>query len=174
MAQIGFFVDMAKCVGCKACEIACKNRNKLSAPGPRLRKVRITEEGTFPDVMVHNLSLGCQHCAAPLCMASCPAGAITKSEDEGVVRVDPNKCTGCGACVQACVFNVPELRDDGIMVKCDFCTDRREMGLDPACVQTCFNHALQWGPLEELEKLAEGRTQRKLDDTIEVSVIIVE
>lgn len=145
------------------------------APGPRPRRVTTTEEGTFPDTTVTNVSLSCMHCADPACVANCPTGALSKNEDDGVVRVDLNKCIGCKTCSQVCPFDVPQYREeDGTHVKCDLCGDRREMGLQPSCVQTCFNQALTVGTMQELEKLAEGRTRRKLDADVEVSVIIVE
>ena len=84
--------------------------------------------------------------------------------------VDLASCIGCKTCSQVCPFDVPQYREEeGTMAKCDLCGDRRQMGLEPACVQTCFNHALKVGPLESLR-----RTERKLNETTEVSVIIVE
>lgn len=174
MEQLGFLVDIAKCVGCKACEIACKNRNKLVAPGPRIRRVRESEEGTFPNTKVTNLSLSCMHCADPECVRNCPAGALSKSEEDGVVRVDLNKCIGCKTCSQVCPFDVPQYREEGTLAKCDLCTDRRQMSLKPACVQTCFNEVLQVGTMDELQKMVAGRAVRELDAKVEVSVIIVE
>ena len=175
MEQIGFLVDLSKCIGCKACEIACTNRQHLVAPGPRPRRVRTTEEGTFPDTKVINLSLSCMHCADPACVANCPAGALSKDENAGSVKVDVNRGIGCKTCSQVCPFDVPQYREEeGTMAKCDLCGDRRQMGLDPACVQTCFNNALKVGPLESLRQEAAGRSERKLDESTEVSVIIVE
>lgn len=175
MDQIGFLVYLNKCVGCKACEIACKNRQHLAVPGPRPRRVQITEEGVFPNTKVTSLSLSCMHCADPACVANCPAGALSKDENDGSVKVDVNRCIGCKICSQVCPFDVPQYREEeGTMAKCDLCGDRRQMGLEPACVQTCFNHALKVGPLESLRQEASGRTERKLNETTEVSVIIVE
>ena len=174
MTQWGFLIDQRLCVGCKACEVACKTRNKLESPGPRIRRVRASEEGTFPDTRIINMSLSCMHCAKPACVESCPAGALTKSEEDGVVRCDVTKCIGCKMCSQVCPFDAPSYRSDNTHAKCDLCTDRRVMGLKPACVTTCFNHALTAGTMEELEALAAGRTRRSLSPDIEVSVIIVD
>lgn len=155
MAQdFAFLVDAKSCTGCKACEVSCKNRNELSSPGPRLRKVETTEEGTFPVVTVTNVSTSCMHCDGPACVAVCPAGAISKRED-GTVVADRSKCIGCQACNAACPWGVPQYREeDGTMVKCDGCVDRRAMGLLPACVHTCFNQALRYGSADEIEALA--------------------
>lgn len=107
--------------------------------------------------------------------ANCPAGALSKDENDGSVKVDVNRCIGCKTCSQVCPFDVPQYREEeGTMAKCDLCGDRRQMGLDPACVQTCFNNALKVGPLESLRQEAAGRSERKLDESTEVSVIIVE
>ena len=126
MEQIGFLVDLSKCIGCKACEIACKNRQHLVAPGPRPRRVRTTEEGTFPDTKVINLSLSCMHCADPACVANCPAGALSKDENDGSVKVDVNRCIGCKTCSQVCPFDVPQYREEeGTMAKCDPLACRR-------------------------------------------------
>ena len=137
--------------------------------------MQITEEGVFPNTKVTSLSLSCMHCADPACVANCPAGALSKDENDGSVKVDVNRCIGCKTCSQVCPFDVPQYREEeGTMAKCDLCGDRRQMGLDPACVQTCFNNALKVGPLESLRQEAAGRSERKLDESTEVSVIIVE
>lgn len=163
MEQFGFLVDTRNCVGCRACEIACKNRNQLESPGPRLRKVTTTESGVFPDTRVVHLSLSCMHCENPACVEICPADAITK-RDDGTVIADQSKCLGCQACAGACPYGVPQYReDDGTMIKCDGCADRRAMGLQPACVHTCFYNALYAGPISELEGLIAEREAERME-----------
>lgn len=150
MSQWGFKVNSPACVNCKACEIACKIRNGLDSPGPRLRKVQSIESGQFPDTQVTNFSMSCMHCADPACMNVCPADAICKDDDGAVIAIH-SKCIGCHYCYFACPFGVPQYREsDGTMIKCDLCADRRKMGLKPACAQTCFFGALDAGPLDEL------------------------
>jgi len=172
MEQWGFMVDTESCVACRACEIACKNRNELGV-GPRLRQVASLEAGRFPDVLVTNFSMSCMHCGNPACVAVCPAGAISKRSEDGVVVVDKDKCIGCHYCFFACPFGVPAYRSDGTMVKCDLCIDRREMGLQPACVKTCFYEALHAGPLSELATLAREKTAKKLAGSTVPSVITI-
>ncbi len=156
MSQWGFLVDLRKCTGCKACEVACKQRNKLQPGDARLRHVQYAEYGTFPDTKVVRFSMSCMHCANPACMEVCPAGAISKDAD-GAVIGDRTKCIGCHMCYFACPFGVPQYREeDGTMVKCDLCADRRAMGLDPACAHTCFYGALKAGPINELSDMANG------------------
>lgn len=172
--QFGFLVDTINCVGCKACEVACKNRNELDSPGPRLRKVTNTESGTFPDTRVVHLSLSCMHCEHPACVEACPAGAVSKRED-GTVVADRNLCIGCQTCATACPYGVPQYReDDGTMIKCDGCIDRRAAGLAPACAHTCFYNALYAGPLSELEAIAEQRGAVRMEGETGPAVFIVE
>ena len=175
MEQIGFLVDLSKCIGCKACEIACKNRQHLVAPGPRPRRVRTTEEGTFPDTKVINLSLSCMHCADPACVANCPAGALSKDENDGSVKVDVNRCIGCKTCSQVCPFDVPQYREEeGTMAKCDLCGDRRQNGSGSRLRADVLQQRPQSGPPGVTAAGSRRPLWRKLDESTEVSVIIVE
>lgn len=158
MSQWGFMVDQRKCTGCKACEIACKRRNKLEPGDARLRRVQVIESGEFPDTKVIHFSMSCMHCANAACMAVCPANAITRDEDGAVIAVH-DLCIGCHYCFFACPFGVPQYREeDGTMIKCDLCADRRSMDLAPACAHTCFYNALKAGPLNELSDMAAGQS----------------
>lgn len=173
MEQWGFLIDTKNCVGCHACEIACKNRNQLEV-GPRLRHVITIESGNFPDIAVTNVSMACMHCGKPACMEVCPTGAISKRSEDGIVVVDHNKCIGCHYCFFACPFGHPQYRADGTMFKCDLCLDRIQAGLEPACVKTCFYDALHAGPLSELSVLAKERVASNLANATQPSVIVVQ
>ena len=163
MEQFGFLVDTKRCAGCKACEVACKNRNELDSPGPRLRKVHTVKSGTFPDLTVTHASMGCMHCADPACMKACPAGAIVKMEDGAVIAIH-EKCIGCHYCFFACPFGVPEYRpSDGTMIKCDSCYDRRQMGLKPACAHSCFYGGLDSGNLSEFSQKVGDRVIKSIE-----------
>jgi len=161
MEQHGFLFEPDKCVACKACEIACQQRNQSVNALP-FRTVSSLEQGEFPNITVTNLSMSCMHCGKPLCAAVCPTGAITKRLEDGIVIVDEAKCIGCFACLTACPFNVPQFRDNGTMVKCDLCLDRKELGLEPACVRSCFYDALHAGPLTELHAQARERLIKRI------------
>lgn len=148
--QIGFFVDTTRCVNCKTCEIACKDFND-SAVGQRLRRVRTTEIGTFPDVVACNISMSCNHCEDPACVRQCPAGAYTKRASDGIVLHDPERCIGCRYCTMVCPYGAPQYdRREGRVRKCDFCIDELESGRSPVCVASCPLRAIEVVPIEEL------------------------
>ena len=173
MSQWGFMVDQRKCASCKACEVACKRRNKLEAGDARLRRVQTIESGTFPDTKVVHFSMSCMHCGKPACVEVCPAAAISKDPDSGAVIADRTKCIGCHYCFFACPFGVPQYREeDGTMIKCDLCADRRSMGLDPACAHTCFYGALKAGPINEISQMATGQSLVFTDNT-NPSVVVI-
>lgn len=164
MEHYGFLFESSNCVACKACEIACKNWNRLGE-GPRLRTVTSMETGEFPNLAVVNISHSCRHCGKPGCAAVCPVGAIHKRAEDGIVVVDEAKCIGCHACLSGCPFGVPQYRDNGTMVKCDLCLGRKELGLEPACVRSCFYDALHAGPLSELAIRVRERVSGQLAAT---------
>lgn len=171
--QRGFLVDLSRCTACRACEIACKNRNKLDV-GPRLRRVTQIETGEFPDVSVANLSMACMHCGKPACAAVCPTGAISKRDEDGLVVVDKEKCIGCHYCFFACPFGVPQYGADGTMVKCDGCKDFVEIGKKPACAAICFYDALHAGTLEELAEIAADKNVHRLNASTQPFVTVLE
>jgi len=150
--QLAFFVDSTKCIGCKTCEVACKDFNDL-APGPRIRKVRTFEGGEFPDVYAYNVSMSCNHCDDPACVSHCPAGAYTKRAKDGVVVHDPDRCIGCRYCTWVCPYGAPQYdARAGHVWKCNFCVSELDAGRAPACVAACPMRAIEFGPLEEIAK----------------------
>ncbi len=155
--QMGFYFDQERCIGCYACAVACKDKNDLPAGPAHWRRVRLTEDGRYPEVRLLRLSLSCNHCGEPACAAACPAGAITKRRQDGVVVVDRERCLGgdtCGRfCLEACPYDAPQFgaEPDPKMQKCDLCLDYLEAGQPPACAVACPMLALEAGLLEELE-----------------------
>ena len=158
MVQLGFYFDQSRCTGCYACGIACRDWHDIQDTGVQWRRITSCESGTFPEVRLSYLSLSCNHCARPACVEACPVGAITKGKDDGVVAVDRARCLGrdnCGMfCREACPYDVPQFArgEDAKMQMCTLCADRRAEGKNPACVDACPLRALDWGPLDELEK----------------------
>jgi anaerobic dimethyl sulfoxide reductase subunit B (iron-sulfur subunit) len=148
--SLGFYYDQTSCIGCKACQVACKDKNGLDM-GVLFRRISDYETGTYPAPGVFYISRSCNHCAAPACMAACPVEAISKTED-GVVLIDPAICNGCQSCVTACPYGVPVmLPSTSVAGKCDSCIQLRENGETNACVGACSMRALDFGELEELK-----------------------
>src|SRR4030042_350931 len=114
--QYGFYFDADRCINCHACEVACKSLHKIE-PGVYWRKTVEIWSGEFPEVSRTFVSVSCFHCAEPACAKACPAQAIIKREEDGIVIVDREKCTGCGICYDACPYGVPQFGIDGIMQK---------------------------------------------------------
>lgn len=150
--QLGFYFDQTRCVGCQTCVVACKDWHDLPAETSRWRRVTTFEEGKFPDVRVSHVSVSCNHCQRPACLEACPEGAIQKRDDDGVVLIDSEKCTGCRDCGSACPYDAIQFRSEDAPVaeKCSFCADRLERGEVPICVAACPMRALDAGPCEVL------------------------
>lgn len=149
MGYLGFYFDMKACVGCRTCQIACKDKNDLKV-GTIFRQARTFETGAFPAPGVYHYSGTCNHCASPKCVEGCPTGAMHVSED-GTVQHDKSKCIGCRYCTWACPYGVPQfIKDLGKVGKCDSCKDLRAEGKNPVCVDACPMRALEWGDIDEL------------------------
>ncbi|MEV0593465.1 4Fe-4S dicluster domain-containing protein [Nonomuraea cavernae] len=179
--RMGFFTDTSVCIGCKACEVACKEWNELPDDGfvfeatsydntgalgastwrhvafiEQTRTVRM--DGHEEDVDRWLMSSDvCKHCTHAACLDVCPTGALFRTEFDTVV-VQPDVCNGCGYCVPACPYGVIDRRqDDGRAWKCTMCYDRQLGGLEPACAKACPTDSIQFGPLDELRERAAGR-----------------
>ncbi|WP_342785622.1 4Fe-4S dicluster domain-containing protein [Thermofilum sp.] len=164
--------DSTKCIGCRACQVACKRWNDLPA-----EKTSLSPDWTNPPDLSpvtwnyirfvgkngengfewHFVSVRCMHCVDPPCARACPVGAITKYE-EGPVVINQEKCIGCRYCVAVCPFEVPRYdKATGKVYKCHMCYDRIKEGLEPACVATCPTGALSFGDRETLLSRARER-----------------
>ena len=140
MGEVTFIVDLARCTGCDACRIACKDRAGLPDEVEWLR-VEAHEAGAYPNPTLTHRIVHCFHCTEPPCVDVCPVEAISKGLD-GVVRIDPDECTGCEACIDACPFGAILLVPDGVAAKCDGCADEVRAGWQPTCVRACPTRAL--------------------------------
>lgn len=156
MAQYGFYYDADSCVGCRACQVACKDVNRLEV-GQNFRKVTSYCTGSNYDVRLYHTSIACNHCASPACVANCPTGAMHKDEETGIVLHDDDICIGCESCVKACPYDAPVfIKSLDIVKKCDGCASLREAGETPSCVASCPMRALEFGDIEELESAHAG------------------
>ncbi len=147
---VGFYFDMTRCIGCRACQVACKDKNRLEV-GTLYREVKSYSVGTFPEVDAYSFSFGCNHCEDAICLHNCPTGAIYKAPD-GTVIQDKEKCIGCRMCVMSCPYGQPKyFPEEGVSGKCDGCYGLRQAGSEPACVSGCPNRALAFGEIEKLK-----------------------
>ncbi len=148
MPNYGFLIDQSKCIGCHACSTACKSENQVPL-GVYRTWVKYTETGTYPDVRRRFQVTRCNHCANPPCARICPVSAMYQRED-GIVEFDPSICIGCKSCMQACPYDSIYLDPEtNTAAKCHFCGHRLDVGLEPACVVVCPEHAILAGDLTD-------------------------
>lgn len=154
-----FWFDASACSGCKACQVACKDRHGVEL-GRLWRRVSEVAGGSWrqagaawhQDVFAYYLSISCNHCDRPICLEGCPARAITRRED-GVVLIDLAHCLGCGYCSWVCPYSAPQYHaEQGVMSKCTFCHEDLDAGIEPACVAACPVRALDAGDAGELSE----------------------
>jgi anaerobic dimethyl sulfoxide reductase subunit B (iron-sulfur subunit) len=160
MAQYGFYFDKEKCVGCRACEVACQIWNE-SVQSVKWRNVASTIQGKYPEIKSVNVSLACMHCGDAPCKKACPRSAITKDEETGRVTVDRERCVGCMLCLWACPFGAPQLGVSGRMEKCTFC-EERPAGMKRACEEICRTQAIVSGKVDELAKFSKQNVSNRL------------
>ena len=178
--RVGFFTDTSVCIGCKACEVACKEWNVLAEDGLSLsgmsydntvglgastwRHVAFIEQPAPQSDGAEGVrwlmsSDVCKHCTEAACLDVCPTGALFRTEF-GTVVVQDDVCNGCGYCIPACPFGViARSEQDGQAHKCTMCYDRLGAGLEPACAKACPTDSIQFGPLDELRERAALRVQ---------------
>ncbi|MFC1864162.1 4Fe-4S dicluster domain-containing protein [Thermodesulfobacteriota bacterium] len=149
MGKISLLFLKEDCMGCHACEVACKQEHDLGV-GPRL--VRVIEKAPL------FIPFYCHHCAKAPCKSACPSDAIYRNE-RGIVLIDKDRCIGCRECLEACPFGAMQFDDDHeIAVKCDLCINRLDNHEKPACVQACGTRCIVYGDGKELsEKVIEAK-----------------
>ncbi|MEU4514924.1 4Fe-4S dicluster domain-containing protein [Nonomuraea wenchangensis] len=184
--RMGFFTDTSVCIGCKACEVACKEwnavpddgmtftgmsyDNTLSLSADTWRHVAFIEQ---PKPLGHQepgvggmdfrwlmASDVCKHCTHAACLDVCPTGSLFRTEF-GTVVVQDDVCNGCGYCVPACPYGVIGKRETtGVAAKCTLCYDRLGVGQEPACAKSCPTDSIQFGELDELRERAARRLEQ--------------
>jgi formate dehydrogenase iron-sulfur subunit len=174
----GFFTDTSVCIGCKACEVACKQWNMLDGHEPvfgdgydntgtldeqNWRYVQFIDNvpdetmGTGQGKAWLMMSDVCKHCQHASCMDVCPTGAIIRTEFD-TVFIQPDVCNGCRNCISACPYGVIGVDEQThVAQKCTLCYDRLQGGMEPACAKACPTESIQFGPLQELQARADQR-----------------
>src|SRR6516225_496674 len=141
--QYRFHFNMGKCIGCKCCVVACNEQNGNPAE-INWRRVGEIEGGWYPDTQRSHLSMGCNHCMEPTCLAGCPVDAYSKDPVTGVVLLSAETCIGCQYCTWNCSYGVPQYNPErGVVGKCDMCHNRLAEGREPACVGACPEGAIE-------------------------------
>lgn len=179
----GVLVDLTKCIGCRGCQVACKQWNNLPAESttyegsyenpPALKwntytKIRFVEGQNNGNFFWRFIKTQCMHCKEPACVSACPVGSLTKTE-QGPVIYNGKKCMGCRYCMLACPFQIPKYEWHKVLPsirKCTFCADRISDGKKPSCVNTCPSDALHYGEYEVILKEAEYRIENHPDKYI--------
>jgi formate dehydrogenase iron-sulfur subunit len=178
---MGFFTDTTVCIGCKACEVACKEWNQLPAAnggvpvlsgqsydntlrldGLHWRHVAFIEQFSEDrrDGRWLLMSDVCKHCVQAGCLEVCPTGAIIRTEFDTVV-IQSDVCNGCRDCIAACPFGVIDINPaSGTAQKCTLCYDRLQAGLEPACSKACPTDSIRFGTIADLRKLAAARVDQ--------------
>ena len=177
--KYGFFTDTSVCIGCKACEVACKEWNQLPSKPEAFRGDSLDNTGELggttwrhvkfidnvPDETLGEgngkafllMSDVCKHCKHASCMDVCPTGAIIRTEFD-TVFIQEDVCNGCRNCIAACPYDVIDIDPDkDVARKCTLCYDRLQGGMEPACAKACPTDSIQFGPLDELHQKADER-----------------
>jgi len=157
MAQFGWNLSLKRCVGCHACMVACKSENNTEpqqaplivqygrAVAVNYRIVNTVDSGAYPASKRTFVTMSCNHCVDPACLASCPVAAIKKDAATGLVQIDQATCIGCRYCEWACPYGAPQFNATTQKAeKCTGCAHRLAKGLPPACVTTCPAKALTY------------------------------
>ena len=172
--KVAKLIDISKCIGCKACQVACMEWNDLrdevgTNHGIYDNPLDLTDKSwtvmRFSEVEVEAGKLewlirkdGCMHCADPGCLKACPAPGAIVQYSNGIVDFHEENCIGCGYCITGCPFNIPRLsKKDGKAYKCTLCSDRVAVGQEPACVKTCPTGAIVFGTKDDMIQHAEDR-----------------
>ncbi len=157
-------IDLERCIGCRSCQVACKEWNELPAEKtinrgsfenpPDLNtnnynRIRFIEQDDSTGVDWLFFSQRCLHCSDAGCVRVCPSGALFYS-DTGAVGVDRKKCIGCKYCVAACPFDIPRHDADNKIAKCHLCPTRVQAGKEPACAKTCPTDAIAFGNRDDV------------------------
>jgi formate dehydrogenase iron-sulfur subunit len=172
--EVAKLIDISKCIGCKACQVACGEWNDVrDAIGHNvgvydnpadlsadtwtvMRFTEYEEENGRLEWLIRKD--GCMHCAEPGCLKACPAPGAIVQYSNGIVDFIEEHCIGCGSCVTGCPFNVPRIsKQDNKAYKCTLCSDRVGVGLEPACVKTCPTGAITFGSKEDMIEQADER-----------------
>jgi len=161
MSNYYLYQDKKRCIGCYSCTIACKtNKNILVGPKPT-DIIPVGPKLIDGIPRASYVFMPCFHCENPWCVTACPTGAMQKRPSDGIVVVATDLCVGCKSCISACPWGAPQWNSEtGKVVKCDYCLDRVNEGLSPACVTVCTTQCLHFGKAEDMTNIRRERYAR--------------
>ena len=167
MARNCIVVNIDRCTGCYACQVACKMQNEV-ALGLAWNKVKIVGPvGEYPNMVRYPLPTMCQECENAPCLEVCPTGATHRDDETGVILIDSEQCIGCQACMQACPYGQRCYNEQtGVVEKCNLCHDLTAKGELPACVKSCSAGARFYGDLDDPESDVSKELAKYSEDQI--------
>jgi Fe-S-cluster-containing dehydrogenase component len=165
MSKYYLLQDGKNCIGCLSCEAHCKTYHGLPE-GPRLGQIiQVGPKMVGNTPKMSFVYMPCFHCEDPWCVPACPTGAMRRREQDGIVYVDSSLCVGCKSCITACPWGAPQWNPlTGKVVKCDYCMDRVDQGLKPACVTKCVTHCLHFGEAQKPDTTRRERFAQAVGD----------
>jgi DMSO reductase iron-sulfur subunit len=163
MSKYYIYHDVKRCIGCFSCESHCKAKNNLPV-GPRFCQIIMVGPKLVNNLpRTANIFMPCFHCENPWCVTACPTGAMQKRQKDGIIFVDESVCIGCKSCITACPWGTPQWNPEtGKATKCDYCMDRVDQGLKPACVTKCITQCLHFGKASEMPRIRRERYAREV------------
>lgn len=174
--SIYMVIDIDKCWGCKACQVACKQEHGIPEGSGNIDVIKIEQRDEQNNLYCDFIPVLCNQCDSPECMEVCPTEAIYR-DDEGLVALNRDLCITCGACVEACSYggvHITTINGEERVMKCDLCRERRSRNFLPSCEQHCMGKVFETCDKYRMEELTKGRYNYCVGRVVYVSSKLIE